>query len=785
MTEPKAEPVATSPAQPGPAPHAASTRDHAPWQPTACILCECNCGLEVELGGDDGRQLVRVRGDDAHPVSRGYACEKASRIAYYQQAPGRLTRPLRRRPDGGFDEIDWDTAIREVALRAGALAQAHGGSSILYYGGGGQGNHLPGLYSRATRALLGMRYISSAIAQEKTGAFYVAGCMLGGVARADFEHCEVALLIGKNPWHSHGIPRARVTLREIARDPARTLIVIDPRRSETAEIADHHLAVRPGSDAFLLAAMVATVVQEGLVAEAWLSQHADGLDDIRPLFATLDIGAHAAKAGIDEALVRQLARRIATARSVASFEDLGVQMNRHSTLVSYLHLLLVLLTGHLGRPGTLYRPAALVPLLSALNGPGSLKRTPVTQAPIIGGLMPCNSIPDEILSDHPKRFRGLWVESANPAHSLADGPRMREALAALDLVVVVDVALTETARLAHYVLPVANQLEKAEATFFNFEFPRNAFHLRRALFEPPPGLFSEAELHTRLVEAAGGLPADAVAALRTAWTQGRPAFRQAYGRLMAETPTLAGVLPALLYRAIGDLLPPGLAEGAGLWGACQLAVRHQRASIQRAGIGTDARDAGEVADALFDAILGAPSGLVFAVDDWDETLRRIDTPNGRIQLSVPELFEELHGLADEPAPRPPADYPFVLSAGERRSYTANTIIRDPQWRRKDAHGALRVSPADAAKLRVATGDRVRLRSARGAMQAVVEVSDRMQPGHVSLPNGHGLGEGAPGETWDGTPPNELTSLADKDAFAGTPWHKFVPVQIERLAAAAA
>ena len=647
-------------ASPQPATADDATPGHAPWLPTACILCECNCGLEVELGGDDGRHLVRVRGDDAHPASKGYACEKASRIDYYQNNPHRLTRPLRRRPDGGFDEIDWDTAIREVAQRADALAAAHGGSSILYYGGGGQGNHLPGVYSRALRATLGMRYQSSAIAQEKTGAFYVSGCMVGGVARADFEHCEVALMLGKNPWHSHGIPRARVTLREIARDPKRTLIVIDPRRSETADIADVHLAVRPGGDAFLLAAMIATIVQEGLIASAWLQQHADGLDEVLPLFATLDVAAYAAKAGIAEAEVRQTARRIAQASSVASFEDLGVQMNRHSTLVSYLHLLLLLLTGHFGKPGTMYRPAALVPIVGQAVGPGSIKRTPVTGAPIIGGLMPCNSIPGEILTDHPKRFRGMWVESANPAHSLADAPRMREALAALELLVVVDVAMTETARLAHYVLPVASQLEKAEATFFNFEFPRNVFHLRKALMAPRHGLFSEAELHARLLEQAGAVPADAVAALRHAWAAGRPAFRRAFAELTAASPQALGLMPVLLYRAIGDLLPEGYAEGAALWGVCQLAARHQRASIQRAGIGADLKNTGELADALFDAILASPSGLTFAVDEWDESMRRVGTPGGRIQLALPEFFDELRGLQTESSPAPPADYPFVL-----------------------------------------------------------------------------------------------------------------------------
>lgn len=757
-----------------------TTDGHAPWQPSACILCECNCGIEVELGGEGGRRVVRVRGDDAHPASRGYACEKASRIDYYQNGPQRLQHPLRRRPDGGFDEIDWETALREVAERASALARAHGGSGIFYYGGGGQGNHLPSVYSRATRAALGMRYQSSALAQEKTGAIYVAGCMLGGIVRADFEHCEVALLIGKNPWHSHGIARARVTLREIARDPARTLIVIDPRRSETAELADVHLAVRPGADAFVLAGLLATVVQEGLVAEAWLQQHADGLDAVRPLLSAFDVADCAAKAGIAEAVLRDVARRIARARSVASFEDLGVQMNRHSTLVSYLHLLLMLVTGHFGKPGAMYRPSALVPLVAAATGPGAIKPTPVTGAPIIGGLMPCNSIPDEILGDHPKRLRGMWVESANPAHSLADAPRMREALAALELLVVVDVAMTETARLAHYVLPVASQLEKAEATFFNFEFPHNVFHLRKALLAPPAGLFSEAELHARLLEQMGALPADAVQALRAAWPQGRAAFRRAVGELTASSPQAAALMPVLLYRAIGDQLPPGLAEGAALWGVCQLAARHQRASIQRAGIGAPDGGAAEVGDALFDAMLAAPSGLRFAVDDWDESMRRIGTPNGRIQLALPEFFDELRGLHDEPAPAPPADFPFVLSAGERRSYTANTIIRNPDWRRKDREGALRISPADAQRLGVADGDRVRLSTRRGSAVVPVEVSDRMQPGHVSLPNGQGTDfPGADAaDAAGGVPPNELTSIEDRDAFAGTPWHKFVPARIE-------
>jgi len=193
------------------------------WKPNACILCECNCGLEIELGGDDGRQFVRLRGDRRHPSSQGYACEKPHRLNHYQHAADRITRPLRRREDGTFEEITWETAITEVAARLAAVRDAHGGASIFYYGGGGQGNHLPGAYASATRRALGSRHRSNALAQEKTGEFWVNDRMLGTSTRADFEHCDVAMFLGKNPWHSHSIARARVTLRDIGRDPGRTL----------------------------------------------------------------------------------------------------------------------------------------------------------------------------------------------------------------------------------------------------------------------------------------------------------------------------------------------------------------------------------------------------------------------------------------------------------------------------------------------------------------------------------------------------------------------------------
>ncbi len=752
------------------------------WEKTACILCECNCGLEVQLGGEDNRHFTRIRGDKAHPSSQGYACEKPHRLDFYQNGPDRITSPLRRRPDGTFEEIDWDTAIREVAERLAEVRDEHGGASIFYYGGGGQGNHFPAAYSVATRRVLGSRYRSSALAQEKTGEFWVAGRLMGGATRADFEHCEVGLFIGKNPWQSHGIPRARVTLRDIAKDPNRTLIVIDPRRTESAALADIHLQVTPGNDAWLLAALGGVVVREDLVDRDFIRDHVDGAEDVLAAFQAIPIAEFCAKAGVPEDLVRDAARRIGRAQSVAVYEDLGIQMNRFSTLNSYLNKLLWILTGNFAKKGAQYIPAPMVRITGKLDKLGAgieTKRSPVANERIIGGLTPCNSIPDEILTDHPKRYRAMIVETANPAHSLADSKRMREALSALDTLVVIDIAMTETARLADYILPTPTQYEKAEATFFNFEFPANYFHVRHPVFVAPDGVLPEAEIHARLCEALGAYTDEDLAPLHEAATQGRPNFIPVFFSHVLSNPKLAPLAPVILYRTLGPHLPPGLQSAAVVWGLCHQFANEYPDSVARAGFDGPGFVA---AEKLFDAIIGNPSGVIIAVDEPEECWNRIETPNGKFQASIPELLDELASLRETDPNERESAFPFVLSAGERRSFTANTIFRSPEWRKKDPEGSLRISPGDASDLGVNDGDHVRLTTKRGSVEVPVEVSDMMQPGHVSLPNGLGLDatSGSGDSIRTGVAPNELTASEDRDWLAGTPWHKRVAARVEAV-----
>ena len=755
---------------------AVSTPDE--WRKSACILCESNCGIEIRLG-EDGRTFDRIRGDRDHPASRGYNCEKPLRLDYYQNGRGeRVLNPLRRRADGSFEEIDWDTATREVAERLRAVRDTYGGESILYYGGGGQGNHLGGAYGGAMFRAFGGRYKSSAIAQEKGGEIWVNGAMFGTPVRGDFEHCEVALFVGKNPWMSHGIPRARATLRAIAKDPNRSMIVIDPRVTETAAIADYHLRVRPGRDAWLLAALVGVIVQERLIDADWLRAHANGVDQIRAAFTAIPVAAYCEISGVDEDLVRRAARRLAAARSVAVFEDLGIQMNRHSTLVSYLEKLAWTLTGNLGVHGGQYAPSMMVPLVranSAELNPETFPTSPVVGARILGGLVPCNVIPDEILTDHPKRYRALVVESGNPVHSIADSQRMRRAMEALDTVVVIDVFMTETARMADYVLPARTQFEKHEATFFNFDFPKNVFQLRRPVIEAPAGPLPEPEIHARIVEAAGFLDGVDLQSLREAAEHGRESFSAAFDATLAAHPKLAVVAPIVLYRTLGPTLPHGAASAAALWPIARRCAVANPGGVERAGYGTGP----EAGDRLFDAILENPSGIAFTDDDTDETWRRVSTPDGRVNTVMLELLGELESLRTEIPPGDDPDWPFLLSAGERRSSTANTAFRDPAWRKHDREGALRVSPQDAERVGLSDNGLAGVTTPQGFAVVRVEIDPGMSAGHIALPNGLGLDHIENGQrVQTGVSPNELTAGAARDPWAGTPWHKSVPARLE-------
>lgn len=825
--------------------------------PNACVLCYCVCGIEVKV---EGRRLAKIRGDKADPSSKGYACQKAQRLDLYQSNPHRLTSPLRRREDGTYEKISWEVAISEIADRLMAIRDEHGGDRIFYFGGGGQGNHLAGLYGRALQAAVGSQYYSNSLAQEKSGEMWVDGRLYGGHTAGDFEAAEVAMFIGKNPWQTHNFPRARPVLKEMAADPNRAMIVIDPRRSETAAMADIHLQVRPGTDAWCLAALCAVMVQENLIDHEFVERHTSGSAALRSALGNVSIASYSERCGVPEPQIRQAARRFASADSACVFEDLGIQQAPNSTLSSYLNKLLWILTGNFAKQGGMFLHSWFVPVIGSGNygatrrmprsnagrvakvkarvgaalsrrlswptgvvpnrlavsasiriaralkvlpdriallaakpvamaaqtrsraamianaGGSDMLRTPVTGARIVDGLVPCNSISDEILTDHPNRFRAIWIESTNPAHSIADSKQFRKAMKALELSVVVDVAMSETARLADYVLPAASQFEKHECSFFSLEFPRNTFHLRQPLMDPLPGTLAESEIYVRLIRQLGVVDDALLNSLRSAAKRGRVQFALAFFGAIGADPKLERLTPYLLYETLGSTLMESEKAVAALWAVAQLCSMSYPAATARAGFSGSGFESGE---RLFDAILKGRR-IVFTEDDYADAWDYCSHTDERFTIEIPEMLKLLDDLDKQPTDRTSDEFPFVLMAGERRSYTANTIVRDPAWRKSDPDGALRIAPGDADRLGVATGGRVRVMTEAGSAEVAIDVTGIMQPGHISLPNGLGLDfvdDGGELRT-TGVGPNELTSLHHKDEFAGTPFHKYVPARIE-------
>ena len=769
-----------------------TTQQTSDWQPTACNLCYANCGILVKTGGPDGRSIIKVKGDRDHPASRGYICNKAAQINFYQSAKDRIAQPQRRRADGGYDTISWDVAIQEIAQKMAAIKETHGGDKIFRYGGGGQGNHLGGSYFSSVSKALGMRFQSNALAQEKTGYAWMMGRMFGTNVHGEMEHTQCLFIVGKNPWQSNSIQRARVLLKEVSQDPERTLIVVDPRRTESAELADIHLAVKPGRDAWALSAMIAHVIQQSLIPTNWLNDNVIGLDRVLEKFSAIDVEGYATFAGLNPADVRAAAEAIAKAKTSAYYEDLGVQMAPHSTLLSYLNLLMMTITGHFGRPDTLAPLKSLIGQFFALHDVAEAddagyepqgRLSPVVGARIVGGLVPCNVIPEEILTEHPNRYRALWVESGNPCHSLADSHRWREAMRKLDLSVVIDVSMTETARQADYVLPASSQYEKWESTFFNFEYPENHHHLRAPVCPPMPGTLSEPEIHARMIEALQPFELAEIEPLKAIAKEGLETFSPAMFEAITKHPHWGPYLPYVLYRTLGPALPEGAEAAAAYWLLAQRFATEHAEAVVRAGFSGQGLELG---NALFEGILQGRSGVVFSKSDIANSFAELGFADNKIRLAVGEMLDEVASLAslEDLVPKDP-DFPLLLAAGERRAYTANTIVRDPGWVKKSSAAALAVNPHDAAQCGVGDGEQVRLVTQAGAANVLITVDDRMMRGTLSLPNGLGLlypdGEGK--EAMLGVAPNELTTTGLRDKFLGTPLHKHVPARIEPIAAA--
>ena len=762
--------------------------------PTACVLCSQNCGLRVDT---DGERITAVRADDQNPFTEGYSCNKAYRIAHYADHRQRLTEPLKRQPDGSYAPIGWDQAIGEIGERLRRIQGERGPDAVAMLGVGGQGNHLSVLYALALMVGSGTRWWFNALAQEKTQRALVDSWMMkspGGVMQVGhLEEADYAVILGSNPTMSQRGVAPMHTLRAFQKDPARTLVVVDPRATETARRADRHLAIEVGCDAWLLMALAAVIVQERLYEEAFVAARTVGFEAIAASLRAIDVDEMAARCGLPTADVREVARGFAAAGRASIEMDLGLEQSRFNPLTAYLARLILALTDNLGRPGGSIFVGIFGPDLPPWPAPQPAKESGIMGVALMAPapMYSPNLFAEEVLTEREDRIRAVIVEGANPALSFADRARTEAAFAALELSVVIEPTHTETTRLADYVLPTPVGYEKWESSSFPKPYPLLGLQIRPPVLPAPPNALPEPEIYHRLAKAMGLVP-DAPALLRgLAEDAARPLWGLVYGAALFAMAALragsrrrmAALVLFWLYETLGPTLrAPQL---AAVWFLCHGAAWTRRAAVARALPDTaGVWNRAAVGNRLFKLAMAHPEGVVLAKSDPARGLDDfLGYDDARIRLAPPQMLEEIQrALAHEEAPDP--DYPFVLNGGMRTHWTANTNMRDPAWRKgRGPHCALRINPDDAARLGVAKGEMVRVRSRRGAVELPALPERHVKPGHIHIPNGFGTRYPDPetGEVVaEGVCINWLTDAMDRDPFTGCPHHKYVRCQVERV-----
>lgn len=739
------------------------------WQKTSCVLCAQNCGLEVIV---EGSKILKARADRENPRSQGFICRKGANIAYFQNNPERLKYPLKRVGDR-FERISWKQALDEIAAKINQIQKNHGPRSIAYMGGGGQGCHFQSLFGVPLLRGLGSKNHYSALAQELTGLYWVEGKAYGRQnihTNSDIGGSDFLVFWGINPMVSNRFPRAPLVIRNKKKEPGFLLAVVDPRDTETAKLADIHLKIRPGTDALLFKAMIKILLTEDLVAKEYVAKNVHGFEAIRTWFDGVNVEENCRVCDLDPEAVRKFTQLFAT-RKTAMRSDLGILMGRHSTLNSYLELILLALTGRIGASGGNVFTGHL-----AASGSHTPEEDPdtwravKTNIPLIMGLFPPNVLPEEIDNEHPQHIRALMVANSNPLRSYADTKAYERAFAKLDLLVTIEIAMTETAVLSHYVLPAKSGYEKWDGTFFQRHYPEYYFHMRPPVAQAEGEAVEESEIYVGLAERLGLIP-DYPAKLREL-AQDRASYGAALREYLNTNPKAAPWLSYILAKTLGEEL--GSNNLAMLWMLVNQFTRNHPQDLLRAGYQVGPATGEEI----FKKILQEPGGVQIGVVDPENNLAHLETPDRKIHIYFPEMESWMKDVQPEAekARLVNKEYPMILMSGNHMEMVANTNMRDPVWNEGRRACTMRIHPADAAELGIKDGETAFIETEAGSATVEAEITDSSHRSQVVIPHGFGL---VHMEKVYGVNTNQLTSARNRDRIAATPLHRYIPCRVCR------
>jgi anaerobic selenocysteine-containing dehydrogenase len=696
---------------------------------TSCPLCEATCGVAIEV---DGGRVTSVRGNDADPFSRGYICPKGTALADLHHDPDRLRKPVRRDGDA-WHEMEWDEAYDLVAGKLRDIRAAHGKHAIAVYQGNPTAHNL-GLATIGQLVLrtLGTKNLYSATSLDQLPHMLAALQMFGNqilMPVPDVDRCDLFICLGANPLASNGsimtAPDMRGRLKAIQARGGR-VVVLDPRRTETAERADKHLFVRPGTDAVLLLAIIHELFAANLVRLGRLAPAIRGTVDLHHATHRWTPERAAAITGVAATDIRWLARELATTPRAVLYGRIGVCTQEFGGLAAWLCYAVNALTAHLDEPGGLmFTTPALdpLPVAARLGLEGSFARyhSRVSRKPEFGGELPMSVLAEEIETPGIGQIRALITSAGNPVLSAPGGPRLERALATLDFMVSIDPYINATTRFAHVILPPCSPLERS-----HYDAALNVFAVRNVAKYSPP-VFER--------------PRDA----RHDWEICAALFAR------LRVPRL---VRGVVERMIGKLGPEAIVD---------LGLRtgpHGRrltlAKLRREPHGVD---------------LGALESRLPA---------RLGTPDRTVRIAPDIYLRDLDRLERRWA-QPPHE---LVMIGRRHLRSNNSWLHNSERLVKGPpRCTLLIHPDDAAARGLADGGSARVATARGAIELPVEVSDTMMPGVVSVP--HGWGHGRAGiklRVATATPGASLNDILDPaltDELSGTSALTGQPVEVTR------
>ncbi len=673
---------------------------------TFCRLCEATCGLQVEI---EDNQILGIKPDPEHVVSRGYACVKGTRYASIQHNPDRVTQPLKR-VGAAWQEISWEQAISEIADKVRSLISEHGPQTVGHFAGSPSGaNVLSPIFRGALFEALGSQRMYGTGTCDTMNKFRVNEDMYGSpmrLAYPDVDRCEFMLVLGANPAISgctlYHLPNAKQRFKELVLRGGRA-VFINPRRVETSRVGEH-LFIRPDTDLFFLAAFCNELIRGGHIDSARVDRYMAHFDGLERVVGDWTAERQALVTGISADTLRELVQSHTKADGAVLYLATGVNQGRSGTLCFWLLECINAITGNLDRIGGTLMGEGLIDMAKEVKASPQIMLSFDRDdgLPTVAGQQPSGMLADDILRDDGERVRALIIEASNPLLACAnpDG-RLEEAFKNLELLVSIDLFRNETGNLAHYILPAATWMERPEFPYALQSFtactPTPYMIYADALLEPPPGVRHEWWMFVTLADALG--------------------VRLFDNRLGSAAVKLAARLertPLRCFVSLPHLLLGAMMKKGGLPGGKKMVRDH-------------------------------PHGILLPQNDGGNFLgtERVLTENGKVDLAPAEILrcfvteaEKLYAEELEYSGR------FKL-IGKREMGRINTSSCNSESLVRDTTNYVYLCPEDAMLLGVENGDILQVESAFGCIEIPARISDELMSRTIAIPQcwGHGKADG--------------------------------------------